>query len=82
MSAINVNSSRTNTTTHRAVLDGTELERIIGEYVASMCGIDPGSPGVNIQCRLSSRMGSYSVINEGLVTITVDHAAAPVEVSE
>ncbi|WP_144154476.1 hypothetical protein [Paraburkholderia sp. BCC1885] len=77
MSEIKINTGRTNTTTHRAVLDSAALERVIIEHVAAAAGVNPDASCVRVQCNLSSRMGNYGIINEGIVTITVDHSAAP-----
>lgn len=73
MSEIKIHESKTHTTTHRAVLDGKAMKEILGEHVARLAGVDPNSPRVHVNVHLSSKMGSYSVVEEGIVTITVDH---------
>lgn len=73
MSEIKIHESKTHMTTHRAVLDGKTMKDILGAHVAQLAGVDPNSPNVHIQVHMSSRMGSYNTIEEGIVTITVDH---------
>ncbi|CAN7610405.1 hypothetical protein LJR034_004678 [Caballeronia sp. LjRoot34] len=73
MSAINLNTSRTDTTTHRAIIGADELKRIVIEHVAAAAGVDPGAQHVRVSCNLSSRMGNYGSIDEAIVSITVDH---------
>ncbi|BDC37741.1 hypothetical protein [Paraburkholderia terrae] len=77
MSEIKIHETITNTTTLRAVLDGKAMKEILGAHVAQLAGVDPKSSSVHINVHLSSKMGSYSAIEEGIVTITVDHRAAP-----
>lgn len=73
MSEIKIHESKTHTTTHRAVLDGKAMKEILGAHVAQLAGVDTNSVQVHINVHLSSRMGSYNSIEEGIVTITVDH---------
>lgn len=73
MSEIKVNASRTNTTTHRAIIKGSDLEQIIAAQVAAAAGVDINHDAVRSQCHISSRMGNYSSETEAVVTITVDH---------
>ncbi len=73
MSKIKIHESNIHTTTHRAVLDGKAMKEILGAHVAQLAGVDASSAQVHINVHLSSKMGSYSVIEEGIVTITVDH---------
>ncbi|MEA3112745.1 MAG: hypothetical protein QOG58_2544, partial [Caballeronia sp.] len=56
MSAISINTSRTDTTMRRAIIDGTELQRIVAKLVAADVVVDPGVERVRINCNLSHRM--------------------------
>ncbi|MPW17895.1 hypothetical protein GCT13_13345 [Paraburkholderia sp. CNPSo 3157] len=76
MSEIKIHETNTNTTTHRAVLDGEAMKEILGAHVAQLAGVDVNASHVHISVHLSSRMGSYNTIEEGIVTVTVDHRAA------
>jgi hypothetical protein len=73
VSEIKLNASRTNTTTHRAVIKGSDLERLIATHVATAAGVDINHDAVSAQCHITSRMGNYSCETEAVVTITVDH---------
>ncbi|MEA3092172.1 MAG: hypothetical protein QOJ04_3514 [Caballeronia sp.] len=77
MSAISINTSRTDTTMRRAIIDGTELQRIVAKLVAADVVVDPGVERVRINCNLSHRMRDDRSINEASVTITVDHGNRP-----
>jgi len=74
---IKLYSSRTDTTTHRAVIENGELERLIAEQVAKAAGIDIDAKHVHARCHVSSRMGSTNVETRAEVTITIDHSKQP-----
>lgn len=71
---IKLYSSRTDTTTHRAVIQNAELERLIAEQVAKAAGIDIDAKHVHARCHVSTRMGSTSMDCKAEVTITIDHS--------
>jgi hypothetical protein len=77
VSAISINTSGTNTTMRRTTIDGTERQRIVAKLVASDVVVDAGVERVRINCNLSRRMRDDGSINEGSVTITVDHGNRP-----
>lgn len=77
VSAIKINTSRTNTTTHRATVSPEEIKRLLHEEVCRQIGVDPGAKHVGVDVRLSSRMGNYGSEFDALVIVTVQHDAAP-----
>jgi hypothetical protein len=77
VSAIKINTSRTNTTTHRATVSPEEIKRLLHDEVCRQIGIDPGAEHVGLDVRLSSRMGNYGSEFDALVIVTVQHDAAP-----
>ncbi|MEM5325189.1 hypothetical protein VSR34_01075 [Paraburkholderia sp. JHI2823] len=70
MSEIKIDTSRTNTTTHRAVLRSAEIKRLVWEEVCRQAGVDPLDASVGVRVELSSRSGGDI---EALATITVHH---------
>lgn len=77
MSTIKINTSRTNTTTHRAAVNPEEIKRLLHEEVCRQIGVDPAAQHVSLDVRLSSRMGNYGSEFDALVTVTVQHDTAP-----
>ncbi|KWI50283.1 hypothetical protein WT72_24230 [Burkholderia pseudomultivorans] len=77
MNEIKVSVTRTNTTTHRAVLDSGAIKRALARRVCESAWLDQSGPGVSVDVRLSSRMGSYGAEYEAGVTVTVDHEKQP-----
>lgn len=77
MSVMKINTSRTNTTTHRACVDAEEIKRLLYEEVCRQLGVDAQAEHVGIDVRLSSRMGNYGAEYDAMVTVTVHHDAAP-----
>jgi hypothetical protein len=73
VSEVKVNAYRTNTTTHRAVIKGSDLEQLIATHVATAAGVDINHDAVRAQCHITSRMGNYGSETEAVVTITVDN---------
>jgi hypothetical protein len=77
VSEIKVNSRSTNTTTHYAVIQDRDLERLIAGHVAAAAGVNLDGDGVRFQCHVRSSMGSSSMESKAEVTITVDHNQQP-----
>ena len=73
MSEIKIDTSRTNTTTHRAVVRAAEIKRLIWEEVCRQKGIDPNDANVGVRVELSSRPIASGGEIEALATITVHH---------
>ncbi|WP_250501956.1 hypothetical protein [Caballeronia sp. AZ7_KS35] len=74
---IKVHSSRTDTTTHRAVIEDGELERLIASHVANAAGVDIDAKHVRAQCHVRTQMGSTNMNVRAEVTITIDHTKQP-----
>ncbi|AXF20526.1 hypothetical protein CUJ89_08560 [Burkholderia pyrrocinia] len=74
MSEITIHTKRTDTTTHRTVLNADEIKRIVTQRVCEAADVEPKQAGVSVGVQLSSRMGNYGSEYEAIVTVTVDHA--------
>ncbi|UEP49635.1 hypothetical protein LMA00_07765 [Burkholderia ambifaria] len=77
MSEIKINVGRTNTTTHRAVLNEVEIKRILADKVCGLVGVERTSDEVQIKVYLSCRMGSCGSENSAEVEVIVDHNKLP-----
>lgn len=78
MSEIKVNTARTNTQTHRAVLGVDEIKRILGREVCAAANVPVDADSTRVNVQLSSRMGNYGSEYEAIVTVTVDYEKMPV----
>lgn len=74
---IKIHTGRTNTQTHRAVLEPAQIKRILAEHVCAAAGVPRESDGTSVSVQLSSRMGNYGTEYEAIVTITVDFEKLP-----
>ncbi|MFM0495609.1 hypothetical protein [Paraburkholderia caledonica] len=77
MSEIKLNTARTNTQTHRAVLGVDEIKRILAREVCAAADVPMDANSTRVDVRLSSRMGNYGSEYEAIVTVTVDYEKLP-----
>jgi hypothetical protein len=77
MSNIKIHTGRTNTQTHRAVLQADEIKLILAGQVCAAAGVPIEGDGTSVSVQLSSRMGNYGSEYEAIVTVTVDYQKMP-----
>jgi hypothetical protein len=77
VSAIKFNTGRTNTLTHRAVLNVAEIKLILAREVCAAAGVPIDADSTSANVLLSSRSGNYGSEYEAIVTVTVDYEKMP-----
>ncbi|PVX86460.1 hypothetical protein [Paraburkholderia unamae] len=77
MSEIKISTSRTNTTTHRAVVDQDKIYRLLSEEICRQIGVDTDAEHVVAHVRLNNRSMSYGTLVEAIVEVTIHHDAEP-----
>ncbi|RAR51671.1 hypothetical protein C7401_13631 [Paraburkholderia unamae] len=77
MSEIKIDTSRTNTTTHRAVVSSEAINRLMFEEICKQLGLDPGAENIGFSTRINNRTMSYGTEIEAIVSVTVHHDAEP-----